>query len=217
MSLKYLRAREEVIKTGVEMLRLSHVVGTWGNISMRIEDENSFAITPSGVDYDKIKIEDVVIIDFDGNIINGELKPSIEWGLHLNVYKHRSDISAIVHTHSTYSTAFAIARKPIPASAEDLVQIVGGDVKVTNYVLPGSTELGIEAVKALEGRNACILANHGLLSAAATLKEALKIVNVVEKSAQATIFANLLGGVVELGKTDVDFMRDFYLNKYGQR
>lgn len=217
MSLNYMKVREEIINTGLEMLNSAHVVGTWGNISKKIPNENAFAITPSGVDYTKIKNEDVVIMDFDGNIIEGDLKPSIEWPLHLNIYINRADVSAIVHTHSTYTTAFAIAHKPIPAAAEDLVQIVGGDVLVSKYVLPGSKELGIEALKVLEGRNACILANHGLLSVAKGLKEALKIVNVVEKSAQATVFATMLGGVVELDKKDIEFMRDFYLNKYGQR
>lgn len=216
MSIHSEQIRREIIETGFEMIRSSLVVGTWGNISARIPDEDLMAITPSGVDYETIEPEDIVLIDMDGSIISGEKKPSIEWQLHLAIYRARDDIQAIVHTHSTYATAFAIARKGIPGSAEDLVQIVGGDVKVTDYVLPGSKELGDQVVRALEDRMACIMANHGCIATGRTLKEALKTAFVVEKSAQATIYAQSLGGVVELSKEDIDFMRDFYLNHYGQ-
>lgn len=217
MHIKYHKVSKEVITTGLQMLKSALVVGTWGNISARVPGENCMAITPSGVDYDTIEPEEIVIMDFDGNVVLGDRKPSIEYNLHLEVYKNREDINAVVHTHSTYCTAMAIARKPIPAAAEDLVQIVGGDVKVSEYKLPGSVELGIAAVKALEGRSACILANHGCLAGGRNLNEALKTAQVVEKSAQATVFAQIMGGVVELSQEDIDFMRDFYLNKYGQR
>lgn len=217
MHIKYHKISKEVIEIGLQMLKSSLVVGTWGNISARVPGEPCIAITPSGVDYDTIEPEEIVIMDFDGNVVLGDRKPSIEYNLHLEVYRNREDIKAIVHTHSTYCTAMAIARKPIPAAAEDLVQIVGGDVRVSEYKLPGSIELGKVVVKALEGRNACILANHGCLAGAENLKEALKIAFIVEKSAQATVFAQIMGGVVELSQEDIDFMRDFYLNKYGQR
>ncbi len=174
MSIHIEQIRGLVIETGLEMLKSSLVVGTWGNISARIPEENVFAITPSGVDYETIEPIDVVIIDMDGNVVSGEKKPSIEWKLHLAIYKAREDIRAIVHTHSTYATAFAIAQKGIPGSAEDLVQITGGDVRVTDYVLPGSKELGAQVVKALENRTACIMANHGCVAAGRSLKEALK-------------------------------------------
>ncbi len=217
MHIKYHKVREDVLAAGLQMLKSALVVGTWGNISARIPGEKCMAITPSGVDYDTIEPEEIVIMDFDGNVVLGDRKPSIEYNLHLEVYRNREDINAIVHTHSTYCTAMAIARKPIPPAAEDLVQIVGGDVRVSEYKLPGSVELGKAAVKALEGRSACILANHGCLAGARNLKEALKTAQVVEKSAQATIFAQIMGGVVELSQEDINFMRDFYLNKYGQR
>lgn len=217
MAVKFEQVRKEVINAGIKMLESNLVVGTWGNISARVPGENYIAITPSGVDYDTITPEGIVILDMEGNRVDGDMKPSIEYNLHLAVYRDRKDVNAVVHTHSTYCTAMAIARKPIPGAAEDLVQIVGGDVRVSEYVLPGSKELGEKVVKALEGRNACILANHGCLGAGKDLKETLKIVNVVEKSAMATVFAQMMGGVVELEQKDIDFMRDFYLNKYGQK
>ncbi len=217
MSIHSEQIRRSVIETGLEMIKSSLVVGTWGNISARIPDEDMIAITPSGVDYETIEATDIVILDMKGNVVDGDKIPSIEWQLHLAVYNAREDIQAIVHTHSTYVTAFAIARKSIPGSAEDLVQIVGGDVRITNYVLPGSRELGDEVVKALQDRMACIMANHGCVSTGRTLKEALKTAFIVEKAAQATVYAQTLGGVVELSDEDIDFMREFYLNHYGQR
>ncbi|MCX7885530.1 MAG: class II aldolase/adducin family protein [Caloramator sp.] len=217
MTIKYEDIRIQIVEAGKNMLKSNLVVGTWGNISVRLPDNKGFAITPSGVDYNIIEPCDIVLMDFDGNIIDGNKKPSIEYPLHSSIYTAREDVNAIVHTHSEYCTAFAIARKPIPAAAEDLVQIVGGDVRVSSYSLPGTKQLGDVAVKALEGRNAALLANHGCIAAAKDLKEALKAAAVVEKSAKAAIFANILGGVVELSQSDIDAMRDFYLNKYGQR
>ncbi|WP_077369777.1 class II aldolase/adducin family protein [Anaerosalibacter sp. Marseille-P3206] len=212
----YEKERMEVINTGIEMAKTSLVVGTWGNISKRIDD-NLIAITPSGMDYYSLKPEDITILNMDGEVVDGERKPSIEYNMHLEIYKNRSEVGAVVHTHSTYCTALAMARKGIPGAAEDLVQITGGDVRVSEYALPGSMELAKNAVKALEGRNAVILANHGALSAGKDLKETLKISLILEKTAKATIYAQLLGGVVPLSQEDIDFMRDFYLNKYGQR
>ena len=217
MSLKHQIARKEIIEAGLLILKTALVYGTWGNVSVRIPDEDLIAITPSGVDYEKLQPENIPIIDLEGNLIDGNMKASIELPLHIEIYKSRPDVFAIVHTHSVHCTAMAIARKPIPASCEDLVQVTGGEVRVSEYRLPGSQDLGAVVVKALEGRQAVIMANHGLLAAGNTLKEAMKIAQICEKSAQATILAANIGGSVSLSDEDCAFMRDFYVNKYGQR
>lgn len=210
-----------VVSTGLKMLNSSLVVGTWGNISARVPGEDVLAITPSGMDYDTLTRDDIVLVDLEGNIRAGKhkpaRKPSIELPLHLAIYRARADVQAIVHTHSAHATALAAARKPIPGAVEDLVQIAGGDVRVSAYALPGTPELGRNAVKALEGRNAVLLANHGMVGAGKDLNEALKICLVVEKSAQITILAQAVGGVVELSGPDIESMRNFYLHDYGQR
>lgn len=213
----YENIRKQIIEAGMEMAKTKLVLGTWGNISARVPGEDCFAITPSGVDYNYIKADGIIIMDMEGRTVAGNMKPSIEWPMHLEIYKSRKDVNAVVHTHSAYCTAMAIARKPIPAAAEDMIQIVGGNVRVSKYFLPGTNELGKAAVEALKGRNAVILANHGCLAAGKDLKEAMKIAQIVEKSAKATIFAQVLGGAVELNQKEIDIMRDFYLNKYGQR
>ena len=210
------KIRKEIGILGREIAAYGFNLGTWGNISTRI-NENSFAITPSGIAYELITAEDIAIVDLTGKIIEANKKPSIELPLHSAIYNAKTNINAIIHTHSVCCTAFAIARKPIPAVCEDMVQIVGGQVNVAEYFLPGSKELAESAVIALGNKNACILANHGLLAVADNLNEAYKIAQIVEKSAQAVIYANSLGGVVELSQSDIDFMRNFYLNEYGQK
>ncbi len=217
MSLKHQMARKEIIDACITILESSLVIGTWGNISVRIPGEGLVAITPSGVDYNRLIPENIPILDMEGNLIDGNMKPSSELPLHLEIYKSRPDINAIVHTHSVHCTAMAIARKPIPASSEDLVQIVGGNVRVSEYKLPGSKDLGEAVVEAMKDRQAVVMANHGLLAAADSLKETLKIAFICEKSAQATLMAANIGGSIELSDEDCKFMRDYYLNRYGQR
>ena len=212
-----LESRKNVVQKGIEMLSTNLTVGTWGNISCRVPGEDSIAITPTGMSYDRLVPEDIVILDLSGNLISGTRKPSIEVPLHLAIYNAREDVQAIVHTHSAYATAMAVARREIPGAVEDLVQIVGGNVRVNEYALPGTEQLGINTVKAMEGRNAVLLANHGMLGAGRDLEEAFKVCQVVEKSAQITLLAQLMGGVVELSQDDIDGMRNFYLDAYGQR
>jgi len=208
--------RNEIANLGKEIVASGLNLGTWGNISARI-DENHLAITPSGVAYETITAKDIVVIDLTGKIVDGDKKPSIELPLHSAIYKAKKNVNAIIHTHSVCCTAFAIARKPIPAVCEDMIQIVGGQVDIAEYSLPGSEELAKSVVTALGYKSACLMANHGLITVAYNLNEAYKITQIVEKSAQAVIYANSLGEAVELSQADIDFMRDFYLNKYGQK
>lgn len=212
----YKELRAEIVNLGRSIANSGLNLGTWGNISARIDAE-TFVITPSGIDYNKITTADIVVVNLNGDIIEGNKKASIELPLHTTIYEKKKAINAIIHTHSVCCTAFAIARKPIPAVCEDMIQLVGGQLEVTEYYLPGSKDLALEAVSALGNRNACLLANHGLVAVAHSLYETYKIVNIVEKSAQAVIYANSLGGAVKLFKEDIDFMRNFYLNEYGQK
>lgn len=213
----YHKERQQVVDAGKKMAAAALAVGTWGNISRRLPEPDLLAITPSGVDYASTRPEDILVMDLAGNIRAGRLKPSTEQPLHRAIYAARPDIQAIVHTHSVYASAMAAARKPIPGSMEDLVQIVGGDVRVAKYSLPGTQELGENVVAALAGRNGVLLANHGALGAGKDLEQALIICQIIEKSAQITIAAQAIGGVVVLPQADIDSMRSYFLNRYGQR
>jgi len=214
--MQFYSQRQQVVAAGRQMARAALAVGTWGNLSCRLPN-NLIAITPSGMEYEALKPRDIVIMDLAGNCIEGRRKPSTEQPLHRAIYAAREDISAIIHTHSVYASAMAAARKPIPGAMEDLVQIVGGDVRVARYALPGSPELGQYVVEAMSGRNGVLLANHGALGAAADLKQALLICQIIEKSAKIIIAAQAAGGAVPLPQEDIDVMRNFFLHKYGQR
>lgn len=211
--------RDDIVATGYQLLDKSLVAGTWGNISASTETEgnNIIAITPSGCNYRTLRPEDIVIVDQAGKVVEGELIPSSELPLHLAIYKVRPDIRAIVHTHSVFASACAVARKPIPAIIEDLVQIAGGSIDVADYALPGSSALAKHAVFALGDKNAVLLANHGVIGCGRTLAEAMMACELVEKGAQIYIYANQLGGAVELSKEDIETMHEFYLEHYRKR
>ena len=207
------KRREEMLTTVHDMCRDNLVLGTWGNVSVRDGDDH-FLITPSGMEYALIAADDLVRMTFSGSA-DGRWKPSSEWRLHAALYQGRPDIGAIVHTHSVYATAFAVARVPVPPVVEDLVQVVGGSVDVAAYSLPGTNELAQNALQALGQKNAVLLASHGLVGVANSLPEALKVCQIVEKTAQAALMARLLGPIHELSEHDISSMRDFYLTSYG--
>lgn len=217
MSLKIQIARSSVLEACLYAQKKGLVAGTWGNISCRVKEEDKIVITPSGVQYDKLQAEHIPIIDMFGHILDGDLKPSSEAALHLAIYNARPDVQAIVHTHSPYATAHAIARKPIEATCEDMVQVVGGRVDVAEYALPGTEELAKNVVWAIDQKQAALMANHGLVAIAETMNEALKVALICEKSAQSNLMAGLIGGAVVLSDEDCDVMRENYLTKYGQK
>lgn len=208
--------RERILETGIYLLDKGLVAGTWGNISVRIS-ENQFAITPSGRNYRTIQPEDIVIVNASGEIIEGQLTPSSELPLHLAVYAARPDIAGIVHTHSVFASACAVSRRPIPPIIEDLVQLAGGEIPVAPYALPGTQELANNTVHALAGKFAVLLANHGVVACGKTLSEAMTAAELVEKAAQIFSWAQLLGGAVPLSEEDVAGMHRFYLEHYRQR
>lgn len=213
--MRYVRQREQVVKTGVAMIESALAVGTWGNISCRVR-EDLFLISPSGMEYRDITPRDTILMNLQGEVVEGSRKPSTEHPLHRWLYRSRPDVMAVVHTHSVYASAMACARQAIPAAVEDLVQIVGGAVAVTAYALPGSDALGREAAHALRDRDGALLANHGAVGVGPNLNHALKVCSIMEKAARITIAARAVGGVVELEQADIDGMRDFFLHSYGQ-
>ncbi|OAA25561.1 class II aldolase/adducin family protein [Kosmotoga sp. DU53] len=207
---------KEILKACKMMVARNFTVGTWGNISKRI-DRNTLIITPSGMNYAILKAEDMVVMDLDGKIIQGNRRPSIEYNLHAYIYKARDDINAVIHTHPIFSTAFAIAKMDIPPVSEELVQIVGEGIKCAKYALPGTTELAKNAVESLEDKNAVLLVNHGTICVGKSLDHAFKICEVVEKAAQTIIYAKILGTPNVISHEDCVIMREFVATKYGQK
>jgi len=208
--------KREVLETSIKMSKMGFAAGTWGNISARV-DQDRMIITPSGMSYNVLKPENMVLANIHDLSYEGKLKPSIEFPLHAEIYKARPEINAVMHTHSINACTIAAARKDIPPILDDMVQIIGGSIRITEYALPGSEQMVKNAVKKLENRNATILANHGPVCLGRNLDEALITSQIVEKAAKVFIDTQAFGGPVCLTNEDVDLMRKFYLEKYGQK
>jgi len=208
-----LEIKHSILDAGRRMIDRGLVAGTWGNISVCDRIGGPIAITPSGMPYDQLKMDDIVVVDLDGTVISTG-RPSSELALHLAIYKARPDVGAIVHTHSLYATACAVAGKSIPPSLEEMVQVVGGPVEIAEYALPGTEALAANAVAALSDRSAVLLSNHGAVACAASIDEALLIAEIVEKAAHIHVIAEQLGGARRLIDEDILLMRNFYVEKY---
>ncbi|MEN6564771.1 MAG: class II aldolase/adducin family protein [Veillonellales bacterium] len=210
----YSEIKSEILAAGIALLKKNLVTGTWGNLSSRVPESDLLAITPSGRDYRKLQNDDIVIVDRNGLTVQGHLKPSSELPLHLAIYKARQDVQAIVHTHSVFASACAVARRAIPPIIEDLVQVTGGSVEVAEYALPGTAELARNVVTALGNRSAALLANHGVVCCARSVTEAMTACELVEKAAEIYLYAQQLGGAVALNQQDVATMHEFYVKHY---
>lgn len=193
METKKEKAREEILKYSKKLYNKNLVAGTSGNISCRIDD--SVFITPSGISYEEMTVEDIVEIDFLGNVINNSLnrKPSSEWQMHIEVYKKYDKYNAIVHTHSPYATAFATVRENIPIILIEMKPFIGGEILVAPYKQAGSKELGEAILPYLEKTNSCLLANHGTISCGEFLESAFLSAEYVEDIAKIYYYAKNIG------------------------
>ncbi len=159
--------------------------GTGGNVSMRVEGENVFVITPSTLPYDELTTEDICVVDFEMNPMEGERTPSVESGFHLEVYKRRDDVNAVIHTHQIYGSMFAAQNKPIPPLFDEVTLHIGHIVEVIPYALSGSPELITNIGSKLDNLCHCyLMQNHGVLNLGATLEKAWLNVELLEKTAQ---------------------------------
>lgn len=209
--------KAELVKAGRDMLEKGLTVETWGNLSLRDPETGTVYMTPSAMPYHTITEEDVVVCAPDGTILEGKRRPTVEKDLHLEIYRKRPDIHAVIHTHPEDSMVFAVLQQDIPPVMDEGAQILGGTVHCTPYALPGTKDLADYAVKALgEAGMACLLANHGAVCLGRTMKEAFKTGTVLEMEARVYQKALQLGTPVILDEENVAFMRDFMLHHYGQ-
>ncbi|HET6963309.1 MAG TPA: L-fuculose-phosphate aldolase [Acidimicrobiales bacterium] len=200
-------AAEAVLAAAKDMLRRGLVEGTAGNISARRED-GTIVITPSSVDYAEMRLEDLVVVDLDGATLQAAegRSPSSEKLLHLACYKAFDDIGSVIHSHPVYATMFAITHQDIPSCIDEFSIYVGGHVRCTRYAASGTADVGAEAVEALQGRGAALIANHGMVAVGPNPEKALHITALVERSAQIVYGARALGEVVPLPeKVDAGF------------
>jgi L-ribulose-5-phosphate 4-epimerase len=202
--MRFLEERRQVLAAAREISQSGMVMGTWGNVSMRCPEPELMLITPSGVDYQLMSMEDMVLLDSSYRIREGSYKPSIETPLHMEIYRNREGVKAMVHVHSIYASSFAVARKSIPVILEETAQVVGHEVPVAEYALCGTQALATAVLDSLgEDRRAVLLANHGLLAAGVSMEDALRICYVVEKTAQIALYAQELGGARTLESAEI--------------
>lgn len=185
----------EVLATAKAMLAQGLVEGTSGNISGRLAD-GTVCLSPSSVPYDTMTLDDLVICDPAGNVVHGERAPTTEKDLHLGTLGRYPELGCVIHTHAVHATMFALAHEAIPAVIEEVVVYVGGDVPCCDYKGTGTAELGAEVASHLADRGAALLANHGLVTCAATPAKALHIAALVERTAQIIWGTRAMGGTV---------------------
>jgi L-fuculose-phosphate aldolase len=199
-SAKYVaNAETAVLDAAKEMLRRGLVEGTAGNISARRAD-GSIVITPSSVDYADMELDDLVLVDPEGAVLQAKdgRHPSSEMQLHLACFSAFDDVGSVIHSHPVWATMFAIAHESIPACIDEFAVYCGGDVRCTDYAASGTPDVGANAVKALEGRGAALIANHGLVAVGPRPDKVLHITALVERTAQIVWGARALGGPVPI-------------------
>lgn len=148
------------------------MAGTSGNMSVYCPEEKLMVITPSSYDYSIMEEKDIVVTDLEGNVVEGCHRPSSEWKMHAEIYKHLPRVGAVVHTHSPYATCFAVNHQEIPVILIEMIPFLKGKLEVSEYAEQGSAQVGLNAVPILERKNACLMANHGVVAVGATMEEA---------------------------------------------
>jgi len=201
--------KHELLRVAQESLRTNLVHGTAGNFSARLPDGN-VVLTPSSLPYETMTVDQLVVTDLDGNVLEGTTSPTTEKALHLACLRQYDDIHAVIHCHAKYCTMFALTRTPIPCCIEEVEVYVGGDVPVANYEFTGSQELADEVSKWVGDRAAVLMANHGLLTVGKSPKDALKIANLVELTAEIVWGARMLGDIVALPDSTREKMAPIY-------
>ena len=209
--------KKDVVGAGRTMVEQGLTIGTWGNVSLRDPETGLIYITPSGMPYMEIQVEDIVVMNDAEEVVGGMRTPSVEHGMHIAVYNAREDVNAVVHSHPLYSSVLGVNGMELPGMSEDFVQIVADKIICSEYALPGSRELASNVVKALGERNAVLLPNHGTLCAGEDMTRALLISHVVEKTAHIYILAKSIGTPHLISDEHIKAMQYYARNIYGQR
>ena len=192
-------AAAAVLAAAKDMARKGLVEGTAGNISARQAD-GTIVATPSSVDYEAMTVDDLVVVDAGGTVLEATegRSPTSELHLHLACYRAYEDVASVIHSHPVWATMFAVSHQPVPACIDEFTMYIGGEVRCSEYAASGSEAVGEAAVAALKDRGAALLANHGIVTVGPSPSKALHIVALVERSAQIAWGARALGGPVPI-------------------
>ena len=213
---KYSKEKKIVCEAGRQLMERGLVEGTWGNCSLRIDDR-LMAITPSGRRYEDMTENDIVVMDYHTLDVFGDIKPSSEKKVHAELYKTRKEVNAVIHTHQPHASTVAAARREVPPILDDQAQILGPGVRCADYALPNTKKIVKTTVKALKGRYAALMANHGAITLGRTMEEAITAALVLEKACKAFIYAEFIGGAKGINKVEAWMMHKVYLFMYSRK
>ena len=208
--------REQVWKCNLELPKNGLVRMTSGNVSGRDAQSGLVVIKPSGYSYEEMTPADMVVVDLDGNVIEGQLKPSVDTSTHLYVYRHRPDVFGIAHTHSPYASSFAALGQPIPACLTTTA-MMGGEIPLGGYVPIGGEAIGAEIVRKIGTSLAFVMQNHGVFTVGSSPRVATKMAVEVEEIANITHLALLRGQPIMLTAEQIAEVAHLYAYDYGQK
>lgn len=211
--------RETVCQLHAELPRNHLVAWTSGNLSARDPDTNLVVIKPSGIKFDDLTPENMVVVDIDGKLIEGDYSPSSDTASHCYIYRHMPEVNGVVHTHSRYATAFAVLGKGIPCVTTAMSDEFGGEIPCGGFRLIGGEEIGQIVVETLTGHRSpsCLLQNHGVFALGKNAENAIKAAIMTEDNAAIVWTAMLMGTPIPIPQGEIDKLFDRYQNVYGQR
>lgn len=208
--------KEQLCKLHMELPKNGLVTWTSGNISARDPETGLVVIKPSGVMFEDLRPEHHVVVNLEGTIIEGDLKPSSDTASHLYIYRHRPDVNGIVHTHSPFATAFAAVGRPIPVYLTAMADEFGGPIPCAGFALIGGEEIGQQVIEHIGNSPAVLLKNHGVFTVGPNARAAVKAAVMAEDVARTTWYALQLGTPEEIAPEDVAKLHYRYTHVYGQ-
>jgi L-ribulose-5-phosphate 4-epimerase len=211
--------RRTVAELHGELTRNGLVAWTSGNLSARVTGHDLIVIKPSGLSYDELTPESMVVIDLHGRVVEGDLAPSSDAATHAYIYRSMDGVGGVVHTHSPYATAWAAHGLPIPCVLTSIADEFGGDIPVGPFARIGGEEIGKGVVETLAGSRsrAVLMRNHGVFAIGASARDAVKTAVMCEDAARTLLLARTFGELTRLDQADIDALHDRYQNVYGQR
>jgi L-ribulose-5-phosphate 4-epimerase len=210
------KLKEELVQLHLELPKNNLVMWTGGNVSARDAETGYVVIKASGIRYEEMRPEHMVVLDLDGKIVEGNLKPSSDTFSHLYIYKHRADVGGVVHTHSRYATAFAAVGKAIPCVLTAIADEFGGPIPCAGFALIGDEAIGKVVVESIGKSQAVLLKNHGVFTVGKNAKAAVKAAVMTEDVAATVWMALQIGTPDIIPQEDVDKLHQRYTNVYGQ-
>jgi L-ribulose-5-phosphate 4-epimerase len=211
--------RATVAALHAELTKYNLVVWTAGNVSARVPGEDLLVIKPSGVPYEELTAESMIVCDLDGKVVDGDYSPSSDTAAHAYVYRAMPDVGGVVHTHSTYATAWAARGEAIPCVLTGMADEFGAEIPVGPFALIGGDDIGKGIVSTLTGHRskAVLMRSHGVFTIGRSARDAVKAAVMCEDVARTIHIARTLGSPLPISQPDIDSLYDRYQNVYGQR